>query len=145
MSNVEHEINRYKQLESDLNEKVKESMSNPFFIQSMSDQFDVHLNLVRTCRQSTEAVLKQLGLATKKDICVLTKAYIRLEARVDLLDDTLYTVNQTMNEVVKNCENLTQSIQSSYEQLKSVSCKREMNQRHVQQLQLELKQLQKID
>ncbi|WHY87813.1 hypothetical protein QNH39_08280 [Neobacillus novalis] len=88
----------YKELEAEINKRIHAPTNCRSFIVALGRALEVHLKQVRIHRSVTTRWLKRLDLPNKDDIAAISVRIVDCEEKLDLLDDTIYTINQRQQE-----------------------------------------------
>ncbi|MGG1677174.1 hypothetical protein ACIFOT_15660 [Neobacillus sp. NRS-1170] len=92
----------YKQLEEKLNRKIKQLFNCHQFIVIVKMMLSLHLRRVRNQRILVNNWLDSKDYANKEEIANVAKNYISNEAKVDELDDLLFSMTKKWNKQKKS-------------------------------------------
>lgn len=88
-------------LENMLNQSIQSQLNQKFFIQTFGSHNQVAAAVIRKLQNSIETISIPLNFPTKKDVANATKINIQTEEKVDLL-------NEKVNEILQSLEELKQ-------------------------------------
>ena len=103
-SSGQGEIEFYKQLEKELNNKLLSITNTLPYITKCGETLDTHSSQVTAVRERSTKLLDCLDLANKDDTATIANKKIELEERLDNMEDQMYMLVLTMKE---HCLDLT--------------------------------------
>jgi hypothetical protein len=92
-------IEFYREQEKQFNKSLLSRANCPDFIYTVRTILDIHLNQVVEYRKLVQTWLDLLDIPSKDDITGLSKTMIRLEGRVDSLEDHLFMMTSRSKRV----------------------------------------------
>ncbi|MEH7252530.1 hypothetical protein V7111_10440 [Neobacillus niacini] len=96
----------FKEIEDELNRKLYSYTNSSPFIAMAGKAIDQHLEMVRVIRMITVQWLEINGYPSRDDVADIARRIIRLEERLDSLDEGLYLTLVEINVYRNQMDNL---------------------------------------
>ena len=87
-----------KSMEAEINSKMLLKTNSLAFIEKIAEVIESHLDHVEETRASTEKWLELMGLPTRDEMAAIAINLLKLEQRLDGLDDVLFNTLESMEE-----------------------------------------------
>lgn len=87
-----------KKIENDINSKIYLIINSLPFVAKIGEEIDWHLDRVIEIRESSDKWLEVMGFPTREAIAAIAKNLIKLEHRLDCLDENLYQTEEEIKE-----------------------------------------------
>jgi len=111
-SNCHDPVSYYKKIEAEMNNRIHSLTNCRTFTSAFGRAMEEHLKLLKIHRRLTTKWLNHLDLSNKDEIAALSVRIVDCEEKLDLFDETIYSINK------KQQENLIQlkMVRVSYEE-----------------------------
>lgn len=87
-----------KKMENDINSKIYLKINSLSFVAKIGEEIDCHLDNVIEIRETTDKWLEVMGFPTRDEVAAIAKNLIKLEHRLDCLDENLYQTEEEIKE-----------------------------------------------
>ncbi|WP_312471193.1 hypothetical protein [Neobacillus sp.] len=90
----EDPVTYYKELEAEINKRIHASTNCRSFTLAFGQALEAHLKRARIHKRLTTRWLNRLELPNKDEIAAIAVRMVDYQEKLDLLDETIYTINQ---------------------------------------------------
>ncbi|WML38840.1 hypothetical protein RCG19_16805 [Neobacillus sp. OS1-2] len=91
-------VSFYKKIEAQMNKRIHAETNTRTFTKAFGRAMEAHLKKARIHRRLTTRWLNRQGLANKDELAALSNRIIVFEEKIDLMDDSIFSMNKTIKE-----------------------------------------------
>lgn len=135
-------IFHYKKLEDEINKSIHDRTNCRFFTIAFGKGMDAHLSQLKVHRRLTTKWLNRIDLPNKDEIAAISIRVVDCEEKLDILDETLYTITKRMQENSHNVKRVKRAFEDLLVTLKEEV--KEMQDYKIKRLEEELFELKQL-